>query len=977
MAKLTLTDLANLQNETTAVTRINNNNAAIETAVENTLSRDGTSPNEMQSDLDMNSNQIYNLPVPEFLSSAARWQDVINLSLATTLTGINGFLFLNLATSIPSTTVAANVEGIYVSGYSTAGVGPAFWRKVPSLPTHTAYRQSANGYYFVPAMQRLDSTMSPATTGDQVIDAAIALGCGFELHNGETASITLGTAIASDFSTISSLKTFLSKSKISEGATLTIKINGIHSQASSSVIWDWNHPDSDRIVITCGDNYTVITGRTIQSSGHSVSGTFRDYSVTFKLNDVTGISVGDVLRVNNVKSNYRIEDAFWGSNAISIGQLTRTGVNAYDVGNASGTAFVHEVFENALTTSDLILWKGESRRVATILDGNSFTTAGAEFSNANLTAGNQPSGEFYWYRLAGGFGTGNLATSPVPGTHSTTVNVTDTSPLKKGAIIVADGQAGRIVSIDSATAITVHCLMDIPANTPFAMIGLSYCFEGAHEITNVDTGANTVTVLCKACLPESVFDFSADYIKGGDVDVIRAGLKNSTTGDVFNFRGGERPQLIDNIVCFPGSGGYAIETGTTHTNQMPAISIQLGAYFTVVGGAGGIYAWNSNIKCQNVGGTTQYNSKGPMFSGCGAVGAPYVIFTWGGTHYLHSVKVTGCINSYAYFGQNGAGVFNANISVIAGCNSGSYTLQGCGITGDYQKYYFTGWTLGTGSEAGTYVAFRSVGTSSHDVLSKTIGHAGDGLVYNVGSSGRIAGALVLGVTGFGVINNSSTLEGAGVTVMGCGSQCYYSTGTGELDSIEGSFTNSTAASMELFSKSVVTGSRQAIRKGGTYCLSVQGDSHFDVEQSFITGGNIADISKTGFGGDINILNAVNTPVLAAGYTINIIDNGNLIRNTDTIYFPQILTNTKVIDFGVINSDARATDTITVTGAVLGDPVLVTTTAAAFIGDTATRCEIRAWVSATDTVTVEVMNTSATNSSDLPSATYKVAVLKWT
>lgn len=64
MAKLTLNDLANLTNQTTVVTTINSNNAAIETALENTLSRDGTAPNSMGADLDMNSNKIINLPDP-------------------------------------------------------------------------------------------------------------------------------------------------------------------------------------------------------------------------------------------------------------------------------------------------------------------------------------------------------------------------------------------------------------------------------------------------------------------------------------------------------------------------------------------------------------------------------------------------------------------------------------------------------------------------------------------------------------------------------------------------------------------------------------------------------------------------------------------------------------------------------------------------------------------------------------------------
>ena len=60
MAKLTTTDLASLTSESSAVSAINDNFAAVETALENTLSRDGTSPNSMESDFDMNSNDILN-----------------------------------------------------------------------------------------------------------------------------------------------------------------------------------------------------------------------------------------------------------------------------------------------------------------------------------------------------------------------------------------------------------------------------------------------------------------------------------------------------------------------------------------------------------------------------------------------------------------------------------------------------------------------------------------------------------------------------------------------------------------------------------------------------------------------------------------------------------------------------------------------------------------------------------------------------
>ena len=50
MPKVNLTNLQSLQNESTAVANINNNNAAITAAIENTLSRDGTQPNMMNNE---------------------------------------------------------------------------------------------------------------------------------------------------------------------------------------------------------------------------------------------------------------------------------------------------------------------------------------------------------------------------------------------------------------------------------------------------------------------------------------------------------------------------------------------------------------------------------------------------------------------------------------------------------------------------------------------------------------------------------------------------------------------------------------------------------------------------------------------------------------------------------------------------------------------------------------------------------------
>jgi len=80
MTKITLTNLVDLQNETTAVNAINNNSSIIVTAMDNTISRDGTAPNQMLVPLDMNSNQVVNLPAPATPNSPLRLQDVATLN---------------------------------------------------------------------------------------------------------------------------------------------------------------------------------------------------------------------------------------------------------------------------------------------------------------------------------------------------------------------------------------------------------------------------------------------------------------------------------------------------------------------------------------------------------------------------------------------------------------------------------------------------------------------------------------------------------------------------------------------------------------------------------------------------------------------------------------------------------------------------------------------------------------------------------
>lgn len=81
MSKITLSNIGDLRNSTTAKNTINSNNTVIQTAFDNTLSRDGSTPNQMQSALDMNSYRVVNLP------DAISMNEPLTLGQANTLNG--------------------------------------------------------------------------------------------------------------------------------------------------------------------------------------------------------------------------------------------------------------------------------------------------------------------------------------------------------------------------------------------------------------------------------------------------------------------------------------------------------------------------------------------------------------------------------------------------------------------------------------------------------------------------------------------------------------------------------------------------------------------------------------------------------------------------------------------------------------------------------------------------------------------------
>lgn len=73
---ITLTPITSLANQTTAIAAMAANNTAITNAFADAFALDGTNPNKMLNNLDMNNNQILNLPAPATVGSPLRLQDL-------------------------------------------------------------------------------------------------------------------------------------------------------------------------------------------------------------------------------------------------------------------------------------------------------------------------------------------------------------------------------------------------------------------------------------------------------------------------------------------------------------------------------------------------------------------------------------------------------------------------------------------------------------------------------------------------------------------------------------------------------------------------------------------------------------------------------------------------------------------------------------------------------------------------------------
>jgi hypothetical protein len=178
---------------------LNDNFDKIEQAIDNALTRDGTGPNEMLSDLDMNGNEIYNLGDPTMESSLATkgYVDTVvaetaeetlesaaeftNTAVSNALSSLNQELIEGDVKTVRYSTVAYEGQTSFVVPFSGFKVAEVYVNGVHQSDLNGAYTVTNTTFNFAQALSQ----------GDIVF---FVLGVGYEIEEASNVSYELYTA---------------------------------------------------------------------------------------------------------------------------------------------------------------------------------------------------------------------------------------------------------------------------------------------------------------------------------------------------------------------------------------------------------------------------------------------------------------------------------------------------------------------------------------------------------------------------------------------------------------------------------------------------------------------------------------------------------------------------------------------------------------------------------------------------------------
>lgn len=136
--------ISNISSGYASTTTLNSNFTALRDAFDNTLSLDGSLPNSMETDFDLNSNDVLNVDKGYFRSVYIGGE----LLTTTSLTSLSGTRQFATVTDMKASTDVTVGQVVFVAGYSTIGDGGhGHYVKVSSEPSHEGKEENTGASY--------------------------------------------------------------------------------------------------------------------------------------------------------------------------------------------------------------------------------------------------------------------------------------------------------------------------------------------------------------------------------------------------------------------------------------------------------------------------------------------------------------------------------------------------------------------------------------------------------------------------------------------------------------------------------------------------------------------------------------------------------------------------------------------------------------------------------------------------------------
>lgn len=459
-------DLQNITSPTASsnVTVQNNNNTAIEDAIENTLSRDGTSPNSMEANLDMNSHRIYNLPEPLTETEPVRLAELNEASGGAGLDGDKGDITVSgtgTVWSIDSNSVTfpklIDLTTQRVIGRNTAGTGDPEEVSVSQLLDWLSSTQGSIIYRSSGAW----TVLTPGTSGYYLQTTGAASNPQWaavpSLSDGDKGDITVSASGATwtiDASTITYAKM--------QNVSATDKILG-RSTAGAGVVEEITCTATGRSIIDDASTSAVRT-----TLGLVINTDVQGYSTTTA--SLAGLSLvsGDVLYATGANTLARLAKG-------SDGQVLKlaSGLPSWAADLTGGGGVSDADYGDIVVSGSASIWTIDANAVSDtkLRDSSALSVIGRSANSTGDPADIAAGSDGHVLRRSGttlGFGT--VATAGITDdavTYAKLQNVSATDKLL-GRVSASAGDVEEVTFTDFAQSL----VDDVDAATARATLGL-------------------------------------------------------------------------------------------------------------------------------------------------------------------------------------------------------------------------------------------------------------------------------------------------------------------------------------------------------------------------------------------------------------------------------------------------------------------------------------------------------------------------